>query len=169
MIMLLFQGCQAEMLNTKIDAAEKTLSQGKPSSEDLKSMNPLLPPSLVARHKIALIMDSINKGDYAFSVMKADLEEIRGKAFVPDYLKVEAGYLMTLIERMETIQKSAARAKEYAKESEELRRGLEQARKENEGLKKDIEDIKKETELLSYKLKKLEQIHLESVKRRGKQ
>jgi predicted RNase H-like nuclease (RuvC/YqgF family) len=169
MMMLLFQGCATELLNTRIDAAEKSLSQGKASTEDLKSMNPLLPPSLVARHKIALIMDSIIKGEYAFSVMKADLDEIRGKAFVPDYLKVEAGYLLALIERMETFQKSAARAKEYAKESEELRRSLEQVKKENEGLKKELEDIKKETELLSYKLKKLEEIHLESVKRRGKQ
>ena len=169
MTMLLFQGCATEILNTKIDTAEKSLSQGKASGEDLKSMNPVVPPSLVARHKIALIMDSIIKGEYAFSVMKSDLEEIRGKTFVPDYLKVEAGYLLTLIERMETLQKSAARAKEYARESEELKRSLEQAKKENEGLKKDLEDIKKEIEVLSYKLKKLEEIHLESVKRRGKQ
>ena len=169
MTMLLFQGCATEILSTKIDTAENNLSQGKASGEDLKSMNPLLPPSLVARHKIALIMDSIIKGEYAFSVMKTDLEEIRGKTFVPDYLKVEAGYLLTLIERMETLQKTAARAKEYAREGEELKRALEQAKKENEGLKKDLEDIKKEIEVLSYKLIKLEQIHLESVKRRGKQ
>jgi predicted RNase H-like nuclease (RuvC/YqgF family) len=169
MTMLLFQGCATEILGTKIDTAEKSLSLGKASGEDLKAMNPVLPPSLVARHKIALIMDSIIKGDYTYSVMKADLEEIRGKTFVPDYLKVEAGYLLTLIERMETLQKSAAKAKEYAKEIEELKRSLEQTKKENEGLKKDLEDIKKEIEVLSYKLKKLEEIHLESVKRRGKQ
>jgi predicted RNase H-like nuclease (RuvC/YqgF family) len=169
MTTLLFQGCATEILNTKIDAAEKSLSQGKPAGNDLKAMNPVLPPSLVARHKIALIMDSIIRGEYAFSAMKAELEEIRGKAFTPDYLRVEAGYLLALIERMETLQKSAARAKEYAREGEELKKSLDQAKKEIETLKKENEDIKKEVEMMSYKLKKLEQIHLESVKRRGKQ
>jgi len=169
MIMLLFQGCATEILNTKLDTAEKNLSQGKASGEDLKSMNPLLPPTLNARHRIALIMESIIKGDYSYSAMKAELEDIRSKTFVHNYLKVEAGYLLILIERMETLQKSAARAKEYAREGEELKKSLEQAKKENEGLKKDLEDIKKEIEVLSYKLKKLEEIHLESVKRRGKQ
>lgn len=169
MTMLLFQGCATEILNTKIDAAEKSLSQGTPAGNDLKAMNPEFPPSLAARHKIALIMDSIIRGEHAFGVMKTDLEEIRAKAFIPAYLKVEAGYLLTLIERMETLQKSAARTKEYAREGEELKKSLDQVKKENETLKKENEDIKKEVEMMSYKLKKLEQIHLESVKRRGKQ
>jgi len=167
--MLLFQGCATEILNTKIDTAENNLSQGKAAGEDLKSLNPVLPASLVARHKIALIMDSIIRGEYAFGVMKTDLEEIRGMAFVPDYLKVEAGYLLTLIERMEALQKSSARAKEHAREADELRKSLEQAKKEIEALRKENEDTKKEAEMMSYKLKKLEQIHIESVKRRGKQ
>jgi DNA repair ATPase RecN len=123
----------------------------------------------VARHKIASIMDSIVKGEYAFGTMKAELEEIQGTTFAPDYLKIEAGYLLTLLERMETLQKSAAKAKEYAKEIEEQKRNVEVAKKELEALKKENEDIKKEIELLSYKLKKLEEIHIESVKRRGKQ
>ena len=169
MTMLLFQGCATEILGKKTDSAEKSLSYGKASEENLKTSEPVFPPSLVARHKIALIMDSIVRGEYAFSVMKTDLEEIRDQTLLPGYLKVEAGYLLVLLERMETFQKSAAKAKEYAKESEELKRSLEQARKEIETLKKENEDIKKEIDLLSYKLNKLEQIHLESVKRRGKQ
>ncbi|HVN70710.1 MAG TPA: hypothetical protein VMU10_01700 [Desulfomonilia bacterium] len=132
-------------------------------------MNPLLPPSIVARHKIAMIMDSIIKGEYAFGTMKTDLEEIRNKTFIPDYLKVEAGYLLTLIEKMETLHKTAVRAKEYAKDNEELKKNLEQTKRENETLKKENDDIKKEVELLTYKLKKLEQIHIETEKRRGKQ
>jgi predicted RNase H-like nuclease (RuvC/YqgF family) len=169
MTMLLFQGCATDILGKKIDSAEKNLSHGKASEENLKALEPVFPPSLVARHKIALIMDSIVKGEYAFGIMKTDLEEIRGQTLLPGYLKVEAGYLLELLERMETFQKSAAKAKEYAKESEELKRSLEQAKKEIETLKKENEDIKKEIELLSYKLNKLEQIHIESVKRRGKQ
>jgi len=169
MVTLLFQGCSAGILNTKIDVAEKSLSQGKAASEDLKSLDPLLSPSLVARHKIALVMDSIIRGENSFSVMKTDLEEIRGNSFLPDYLRVEAGYILTLIERMETFQKSTAKTREYARESEELRKSLSESKKEIEALKKENEDIKKEVDVLSYKLKKLEQIHLESVKRRGKQ
>jgi predicted RNase H-like nuclease (RuvC/YqgF family) len=159
-----------QLLNTKIDAAEKNLSHGKASGEDLKAMNPVLPLSLVARHKIALIMDSVVKGEYAYGIMKADLEEIRDAALMPDGLKVEAGYMLVLVEKMEALQKTAAaKVKECARESEEQRRNLEQSKKEIEVLKKENDDSKKEIEGLSYKLKKLEQIHLESVKRRGKQ
>ncbi len=160
--MLILQGCAKEFLSTRIDSAENKLSHGKVSEENLKEMNPLLPPSLVARHKMALVMESIVKGDFSYSAVKADLTEIRNSSFTPDYLSVEAGYLLILIEKMEGLSKAAARAKECAKESDEMKRGLDQVRKENDDLKKEIED-------LNFKLKKLEEIHIESVKRRGKQ
>lgn len=160
--MLIFQGCAKELLTTRIDAAENKLSQGKASEENLKEMSPLLPPSLVARHKLAIIMESIIRGDFSYSAVKAELTEIRNSAITPDYLSVEAGYLLTLIEKMEGLNKNASKAKECVKDNDELKRSLEQTRKENEDLKKEVED-------LNFKLKKLEEIHIDSVKRRGKQ
>lgn len=160
--MLIFQGCAKELIITRIDAAEKKLALGKPSEENLTEMNPMLPPSLVARHKIAIIMESVLKGDFRYSEVRAELTRIRDSAFTPDYLSVEAGYLLTLIEKMDGLNKTASRAKECAKDNDELKRNLDQVRKENENIKKEIED-------LNFKLKKLEEIHIESVKRRGKQ
>lgn len=162
LMMLFFQGCTKELLSTRISTAEDRLSHGKAVEEDLKAMNPVLPPSLVARHKLALVMESIQKNEYTFSTVKADLEEIRDNSLNPSYLRTEAGYLLTLVEKMETLHRSAAKAKELNKDNDELKRELEQARKENEEFRKEIES-------LSYKLKKLEEIHIDSVKRRGKQ
>lgn len=160
--MLIFQGCAKELITTRINAAEKNLSHGKASEENLKEMNPLLPPSLVARHKMAIIMESVVKGDFSYSAVKSELTEIRNSTFTPDYLSVEAGYLLTLIEKMEGLNKTASRVKECTKDNDELKRNVDQSRKENEDLKKEVED-------LNFKLKKLEEIHIESVKRRGKQ
>lgn len=162
MSMLFLQGCAKELLTTRIDTAEERLSRGRVSEENLREMKPVLPPALVARHKIAIVMESIIKGDFSYSMVKADLAEVRDGSLTPDYLSVEAGYILTLVEKMETLNKTSSRAKECAKEGDELKRELEQVRKESE-------DLRKEIETLTYKLKKLEEIHIESVKRRGKQ
>lgn len=156
------QGCTRELLSTRIDAVEKALSHGKAPEEDLRGMSPVLPPSLVARHRLALAMESVVKGEFTYGTLKAELTEIRDSSLVPDYLRVEAGYLLTLVEKKEVLNRTASRAKDCAKENDDLKRSLEQSRKESEELRKEIED-------LNFKLKKLEEIHIESVKRRGKQ
>jgi hypothetical protein len=148
-------------------SAEDKLSHGGAIDETLKKETPpVLPPSVAARYKLALIMDTIIRGEASLPAAEAELKEIRDSVIIPGYLKVEAGYLLALIEKMEGIQKSvnvqAAKNKECTKEGEDLKKVVEQTKKENE-------DIRKEIELLSYKLKKLEQIHIESVKRRGTQ
>ena len=167
--MMIFQGCAKELVTTKLDAAEHRLSQGKAPEESLRGMKPMLPPSLVARHRIALVMESMVKGDFSYATVKAVLTETRDSSFTPDYLRVEAGYLLTLVEKMEGLDKTASRAKECAKDNDELNRNLDQARKELDQARKESEGLKKEVEDLSFKLKKLEEIHIESVKRRGTQ
>jgi len=174
--MLIFQGCAKELVTTKLDAAEHRLSLGKAPEESLKGIKPVLPPSLVARHRMALVMESMVKGDFSYATVKAVLTETRDSPFTPDYLRVEAGYLLTLVERMEGLDKTAPRAKEGAKDNDELKRNLDQARKELDEARKELdqvrkesEGLKKEVEDLSFKLKKLEEIHIESVKRRGTQ
>ncbi len=149
--MMLFQGCAKDLLSTRIGAAEEKLARGKASEVNLKEMNPVLPPSLAARHRLALVMDAIVRGDFTYAAVKADLVSIRDGALTPGHLGVEAGYLLTLVEKMEK------------------KKELDQSRREAEALKKENDELKKEVELQVFKLKKLEEIHIDSVKRRGKQ
>jgi hypothetical protein len=172
--MIILEGCATELFSLKLISAEEKLSHGRAIDEDLKKEKPpVLPKSAVTRYRLALIMDSLIRGDSSLPALESELKEIRDDVIVPSYLKVEAGYLLTLVDKMEDIQKSASvqavKNKECTKEGEELKKALEQARKENEDVKKEKELLSKEIELLSYKLKKLEEIHIESVKRRGKQ
>lgn len=164
---LILQGCATELFSMKLTAAEEKLSHGKASEENLKKEKaPILPPSVATRYRLAVIMDGLIRGENSLGTVQAELKRIRDDALTTHDLKVEAGYLLTLVEKMETLQKTAnaqtAKNKECAKEGDELKKAYDQLKKENE-------DIKKEAELLSYKLKKLEQIHIETEKRRGTQ
>jgi hypothetical protein len=164
-MMLILQGCATELLSNKLNTAENKLSHGKPADEDLKKGSaPVLPPSVAARYKLALIMDSFIKGESTPGAIGEELKKIREDSFTPYDQKIEAGYLIILIEKMEILQKSlnahAAKNRECSKESEELKKAYEQIRK-------DSDDLKKENDLLAYKLKKLEEIHIQTEKRRG--
>ncbi len=138
--------------------------QGKPADDLKKDSIPLLTPSVTARYKLALAMDSFIRGDASSGAVAQDLKKIREDPFTPTNQKTEAGYLLLLMERIESLQKSlnaqALKGKECARDGDELRKAYDQLRKENE-------DVRKEVELLTFKLKKLEQIHIETEKRRG--
>jgi methyl-accepting chemotaxis protein len=166
-MLVIQQGCASELLSNKLTSAEKKLSHGRPAVEDLKKEPaPVLPSSAAARYKLALIMDSFIKGESSLATTQEELKKMRDDTFTPYNQMIEAGYLSVMVEKMESLQKSinalSAKSKECAKESEELRKTADQMKKEND-------DMKKEIELLSYKLKKLEEIHIETEKRRGKQ
>ena len=92
-------GCTANLFLNKLGDAEENLSFGKPVQEDLHVTPPLMPPSVQARHTIAMAIDSLIKGDYIYKDIKVSLDTIRKDTFIPQYLKVEAGYLLVLIER----------------------------------------------------------------------
>jgi len=163
--MLILQGCAGEFFYGRLDSAENKLIQGKPADEDLKKDSiPLLTPSVTARYKIALAMDSFVKGEVSPGAVAQDLKKIREDSFTPSSQKIEAGYMLLLLERIESLQKSlnaqSLKGKEYAKEGDELKKAYDQLKKEND-------DVRKEIELLTFKLKKLEQIHIETEKRRG--
>jgi hypothetical protein len=163
---LILQGCASELFSSRLDSAENKIAQGRPANGDLKKGSiPLLPPSVTARYKIALAMDSFVRGEAPPGTIAQELKKIREDSFTPSNQRIEAGYLLLLIERIETLQKSlnaqTLKGKEYAKEGDELKKAYEQLKKENE-------DTRKEVELLTFKLKKLEEIHIETEKRRGK-
>lgn len=143
-----------------MDAVEQSLSQGKAPKENIQEITTAPSPSLGARKRIAAVMETIVKGDFSYASAKAELADIRGDARVPPYLSVEAGYLLLLLERMEGLSRQASRSQQLQKEVEDARKALELERKEKE-------DARKELEELRFKLKKLEEIHIESLKRRG--
>ncbi|MRS05040.1 hypothetical protein EG832_17770 [bacterium] len=163
--MLFLQGCASEFFSTRLESAENKLTQGKPANEDLKKDSiPLLPPSVAARYKIALAMDSYVKGEASPGAIAQEFKKIKDDSFTPSNQKIEAGYLLLLMERIETLQKSlniqSSKGREYAKEGDELKKAYDQLKKEND-------DARKELELLTFKLKKLEEIHIQTEKRRG--
>jgi hypothetical protein len=165
MTMLILQGCASDFFFSRLDSAENKITQGKPANDDLKKDSiPLLPPSVVARYKLALTMDSFVKSEASPGSIAQELKKIKEDPFTPSNQKIEAGYLLLLIERIETLQKSlnaqSSKGREYAKEGDELKKAYDQLKKEND-------DIRKEVELLTFKLKKLEEIHIETEKRRG--
>lgn len=136
----------------KMEAAEDELSHGKPISIGLDNIPFMVPPSVTARHKIALAIDSIIEGDYNYKKLSGSLKDIRNDPYVPRYLKVEAGYILVIAEKME-----------------HARQDLDRLSKKNEACEREREQMKSELEELKYKLEKIEEIHIDIEKRRGKQ
>ncbi len=139
--------------------AEEQLSYGKPIGDELETVPPMVPPSVTARQRIALAIDSIIDGTYKYKDIKRTLADIRQDPFIPRYLKVEAGYLLVLVEKMERMDQSQDKA---AKKYDECARERTEMKKETETLKGEIEQLK-------YKLQKIEEIHIDIEKRRGQQ
>jgi hypothetical protein len=142
------------------------MSYGKSIGNDLDEIPPMMPPSVVARHKIASALDSIIKGDYNYKDITNILIDIRQDPYIPRYLKVEAGYILVLVEKIErerrvrdeTSKKYNASTKDLAETAGKYDRCLQ----ENERMKNELKELK-------YKLEKIEEIHIDIEKRRGMQ
>ena len=156
---LLPAGCSSNLFIGKMEAAEDELSHGKSISVDLDNIPLMVPPSVAARHKIALAIDSIIEGDYNYKKLLKSLRGIRNDPYVPRYLKVEAGYLLVLVEKVELARQGLDG---LSKKNEECKRRQEQ-------MKNKVEQMKGELEEMRYKLEKIEEIHIDSEKRRGMQ
>ncbi len=149
---LFLAGCSSNLFMGKMEAAEDSLSHGKPIRVDLSDIPLMVPPSVAARHKIALAIDSVIEGDYNYKELAGSLKEIRNDPYVPRYLKVEAGYILLVAEKME-----------------HARRERDRILKKNEACEREREQMKAELEEMKYKLEKIEEIHIDIEKRRGKQ
>lgn len=136
---------------------------GKPMGEQLKKVKPdLAPPSVESRYKIALAVDSALSEKYDENEvveMRKSLAKIRKDPLVPHYLKIEAGYVLELLEKIEGV-KQQGRAASQQKEK---------VAEENDRMKKELEEMKKELQELKYKLEKIEEIHINTEKKRGVQ
>ncbi|HPC47349.1 MAG TPA: hypothetical protein PLW83_04840 [Deltaproteobacteria bacterium] len=160
MTMMFVEGCSMYAASMKMGAVEQELSRGKVSREKVREIETGPSVTLGARKRLAVIVESVLKGDVSYGPVKADLEDIRDNPSVPPDLSVRAGYMLVLLERMEALSRQASRSGQIQKELEDLKRTLDQERKEKEELGKQLEEAR-------FKLKKLEEIHMESLKRRG--
>ena len=163
---LLLTGCEANLFLGKMGAAEDKLSYGKPIGGDLNDIPTIMPPSVTARHRIALAIDSIIEGDYNYKDIKETLTDIRQDPYIPRYLKVEAGYILVLVEKVERERRARDEAsKKYkasAKDLADTAKNYDQCLQENEKMKGELKELK-------YKLQKIEEIHIDIEKRRGMQ
>lgn len=159
---ILLGGCRADSFTSTLKHAEDDLSLGNRAGENLAEAPPLTPPAIAARHTIALVVDSILSGDYNAAQVCDTLTLVRKDPFIPRYLKVEAGYLLVLLGRLEEHRKLN---EEYSLEKEsrerQIRKNLEEKYvAENERLRRELDELK-------YKLQKIEEIHISTEKKRG--
>lgn len=153
-------GCGV-LLTGKLQEAESSVSSGKPYKGSLAVNNTLASPDILARKKLALAMNTVVKGDIAFPEVKQTLKSIQKDPYTSTEIKVEAGYLFTLIEKLEARQRDL----------DHTRQRLEKTLKDKDDLagEKDqiIAGLTKERDDLAFKLKKLEEISTLTEKRRG--
>lgn len=154
-------GCAYLQRDLKLTSAEDDLSSGKQAGDKLKKQeSTVLYPSVGARRTIAMAMDTIISEKYSEDEagdIRRSLLRLRKDPLLPRDLKVEAGYVIVLFDRIETLrhQNKAVGAQKD--------KGLieaDQLKAENDKLKKDLEELK-------YKLQKIEEIHIITEKKRG--
>ena len=159
---VLLGGCTLSLFNHKIDEAEELLSAGKPLSEQMKVKPDIAPPSVIARLTIARAMDTLLSDKYDendVQEIRKNLSQIRKDPLLPNYLKTEAGYILILIDKIENL-------KHQNKISSQQK---EKCIAENERLRKELEELKKDQDELKFKLRKIEEIHINTEKKRGAQ
>lgn len=155
----LLPGCGA-LLTGKLQEAETSVSSGKPYKGTLGVNTALASPDILARKKLALAMNTVVKGDVAFPEVKQTLKSIQKDPYTSAELKVEAGYLFTLIEKLESRQRDL----------DHTRQRLDKTQKDKDDLARDkdatIAQLTRERDDLAFKIKKLEEISTLTEKRR---
>ncbi len=111
---------------------------------------------------MAMIVDSLLSDQYDPKETRKTLSLLRKDPFIPRYLNIEAGYLLVLLDKLEAQKRISERhAAEKERIQRELRKELEDKyTAENDRLKKELDELK-------YKLQKIEEIHINTEKKRG--
>lgn len=161
-LMLLLGGCTADLTTRDLREAEDNLSYGKPAGEKVKGKPLVISPTVEAKYTIARAMDFViseKNDDGEFQETRKNLSSIRKNPLLPHYLKVEAGYIMVMLDKIEDL-KRLNRASSLQKEkcADEVGR----VKDENDRMKKELEELR-------YKLQKIEEIHINTEKKRGVQ
>jgi hypothetical protein len=154
-------GCTSILRDSKLNLAEDDLSSGKQAGEKLKKQEgTLVYPSVEARRAFALAMDIIisekyNEDDAAD--IRKNLMKIRRDPLMPRDQKVEAGYVIVLFDRIESLRRQN---KALTGQKDKCLIEADQMKAENDKIRKDLEE-------LNYKLQKIEEIHINTEKKRG--
>ncbi|HPD22113.1 MAG: hypothetical protein QM299_00045 [Pseudomonadota bacterium] len=135
---------------------------GNRITQDLSTTPVLIPPPVAARHTIAMAIDSLLSDKYDANEIRKTLTLMRKDPFIPRYLKIEAGYLLILLEKLEEQKKIANKnAAEKERVQREIKKEFEERyTAENDRLKQELDELR-------YKLQKIEEIHINTEKKRG--
>jgi cell division protein FtsB len=161
--MVLLGGCAPDLITTRdLREAEDNLSYGKPMGEKVKSKPLVVSPTIEAKYTIARAMDLViseKNDDNEIQETRKNLSNIRRNPILPHYLKVEAGYIMVMLDKIEDLKRiSRASSQQKDKCADEVGR----MKDENERMKKELDELR-------YKLQKIEEIHINTEKKRGVQ
>jgi len=161
-LIILLGGCKADSFTNELKCAEDDLSFGNRVGKDLEAAPVLIPPPVAARHTIALVMDALLSDEYNAQEVRKTLSLLRKDPFIPRYLKVEAGYLLVLLNKLEGQKRlNEKHVAEKERIQQEFKKELEEKyAAENDRLRKELDELK-------YKLQKIEEIHINTEKKRG--
>ena len=163
----LLSGCGG-LLTGPLREAEDNVSTGKPLKGEAQFNKALYTPDVMARKKLALAMNTLIKGDFSYPDVKAVLRSIQKDPYTARDLKVEAGYMLTLVEKLDAKQKELdqmrQRYEKCLKEKDDIAKEKEMIIQEKDEI---IAGITKERDDLAFKLKKLEEIYTLTERRRG--
>jgi hypothetical protein len=161
-LVFLLGGCKADSFSSKLKCAEDELSFGNRVGEQLTGTPALIPPPVAARHTIAMVVDSLLSDKYEVRETRKTLSLLRKDPFIPRYLKVEAGYLLVLLDKLEAQKRlNEKHSAEKERIQREFKKELEDKyTAENDRLRKELDEMK-------YKLQKIEEIHINTEKKRG--
>lgn len=159
-------GC-AELLYSELVKAEATVASGKTFKGKTGVNENVATPDIVARHKLVLAMNTLLKNDPPYGEVKQVLRSVYKDPYLYHEIKTEAGYLLTVVDKLEARQKELdqlrPRYERCLNEKEEISREKDTT-KEKDAL---IEGLIKERDDLAFKLKKLEEISAQTERRRG--
>lgn len=149
---MMFQGCAGRLAVRDLKDMEDTIAAGKAREKDIKLDAVFVSPDLSARKQLVCIMDSMIKGEYTSEKVINKLEAIRETRLVSSRLKTEAGYILVFVRMLD----------KNKKEMTEIGQGKEACVLERDQLKKQVDECR-------YKLEKLQQIYIDTEKRRNMQ
>jgi tRNA threonylcarbamoyladenosine modification (KEOPS) complex Cgi121 subunit len=167
---IIITGC-APWIPPEIMSAEDSVAAGKElkstSSMDIAIDN----PDLAARKKIVLIVNSIITEEYSTAETTDALRAIQNDPEVSRDLKIEAGYIISMVETISSRNKDIDRLQNKNTKCLNEKSELEKSLKEADSLLKEKEELITilvgEKQDLKFKLQKLEEIYQKSEKRRG--
>lgn len=109
-----------------------------------------------------MVVDSLLSDKYEVRETRKTLSLLRKDPFIPRYLKVEAGYLLVLLDKLEAQKRlNEKHSAEKERIQREFKKELEDKyTAENDRLRKELDEMK-------YKLQKIEEIHINTEKKRG--